>query len=115
HHHGIDSNGPNHRGERGDERRGQDRDRGNGERREFRRIHLIEKSFDIAYGDHAQYKTSGGSAENHDEDFRSYATGDVWSLSSDRHADSDFAAPLENGVVEDAVESDAREQQRDGS
>ena len=53
-------------------------------------------------------------AKHHGEDVRRHAARDIGGLRADGHANADFAAALQHGVIEHTVQADAGQQQRDG-
>ena len=71
--------------------------------------HLVQKRPDVSYGRHAER----AAREHQSEDLHGDDVHDAAGLCADRHADADFAAPLEDGIVEHTVEADSGEQQCD--
>ncbi len=98
---------------------GNERSEQNGTRRQRDHIRvgcfdLVEKRRDIARRAESERDARAASERDHQEDIESHNAHDAGTSRANRHADTDLAAALENGVVEDSVESDAGEEQRDG-
>ena len=98
---------------------GNERGEQNGTRRQRDHIrvgcfHLVEKRLDIARRAESERDARAASERDHQEDIESHNAHDAGTSRANRHADTDLAAALEDGVVEDSVESDAGEEQRDG-
>ena len=75
---------------------------------------LVEERLDIARRAESERDARATSEHDHQEDIESHNAHDASTSRANRHADTDLAAALEDGVVEDSVESDAGEEQRDG-
>src|SRR5207302_6355915 len=74
---------------------------------------LVEKRLDIACRAESERDARAASERDHQEDIESHNAHDASTCRANRHADTDLAAALEDGVVEDSVKSDAGEEQRD--
>ena len=75
---------------------------------------LVEKRLDITRRAESERDACAASESDHQEDIESYNAHDAGTRRANRHADTDLAAALEDGVVEDGVEPNAGEEQRDG-
>ncbi len=75
---------------------------------------LIEEGCNVARRTESECDTRATSERDHLEDIESDKANDAGTSRANRHADADLAAALEDGIVEDSVESDAGEEQRDG-
>jgi hypothetical protein len=106
------------RAQDGGECRNQSREQ-NGARRQRDHIgvggfDLVEERRDIACCAESERDAGAASERDHQEEIARDNAHDAGTRGANRHADTDLAAALEDGVVEDGVESDAGEQQRDG-
>jgi hypothetical protein len=111
---GVCAQRAKHGGQRGNESSEQ-----NGTRRQSDHIRvgcfdLVEKRLDIARRAESERNARAASERDHQEDIESHNAHDASTSRANRHADTDLAAALGDGVVEDSVESDAGEEQRDG-
>ena len=95
------------------ERRRQNRERRKRQHGQVGGLHLVEQRLDVSHRRHAERQARERSHQHHGEDIHGHPPRDVAGLRADRHANADFAPPLQHGVVEHAVQADAREQQRD--
>ncbi len=98
---------------------GYERTEQNGTRRQRNHIRvgcfdLVEKRLDIARRTESECDARATSERDHEEDIESDELCDASTSRANRYADTDLAAALEDGVIEDSVESDAGEEQRDG-
>src|SRR5438270_8012490 len=75
---------------------------------------LVEKRLNIARRAESERDARAASKRDHLEDTESHNTHDASTSRAYRHADTDLPAALQDRVVEDSVESDAGEEQRDG-
>src|ERR1700728_898682 len=75
---------------------------------------LVGKRLNIARRDESERDARAASKRDHLEDIESHNAHDASTSRANRHADTDLAAALQDRVVEDSVESDAGEEQRDG-
>ncbi len=90
---------------------------GTGRQRDHIRVggfDLVEERRDIACCAESERDAGAASERDHEEDIARDDAHDAGTRGANRHADTDLAAALEDGVVEDGVESDAGEEQRDG-
>jgi len=111
---GVCAQRAKHRRECGHERSQQDGTRGQGDDICVGCFDLVEKRLDIARRAESERDACAASDRDHQEDIESDNAHDAGTGRANRHADTDLAAALEYGVVEDSVESDAGEEQRDG-
>src|ERR1700733_7682220 len=70
---------------------------------------LVEKRLDIARRAESERDARAASKRDHLEDIQRHNAYDAGTSRANRHADTDLAAALEDGVVENSVESDAGE------
>ena len=75
---------------------------------------LVEKRLDIPRRTESERDARAASERDHEEDIERHNAHNAGPGRANRHADTDLTAALEDGIVEDSVESDAGEQQRDG-
>ena len=71
---------------------------------------LVEKRLSIARGAESERDARAASECNRQHDIMSHNAHDAGTSRAHRHADTDLAAALEDGVVEHSVESDAGEE-----
>lgn len=102
-----------HGGECGYQRGKQDGAGGERDHRRVSRFYLIEERLDRACRAESECDSSASPQHDHQENIDSHNADNAGTSCANGYADADFAAALEDRVVEDGVESDAGEEQRD--
>ena len=109
----VDTHCVEHRWQGRQQRRYQDCQRWKRERRQAYRLHFVEQRLDVAHGPCTEPDTRDCSHDDHEEDVPCHQSRNAAALRTNRHANADFAPPLQNRVIEHAMQADPGEQQRD--